>query len=101
MRGGASQLGSGDVRVVLSRQAGGEPGTRHDRRIGFDDLAGVAAGIYKDFSISRELAEYVERIDPIGENNRIYMEYFRLYKDLYNHVKEDYKTLTALREGKG
>jgi sugar (pentulose or hexulose) kinase len=72
------------------------------RRVGapFGDaiLAGVAVGLFKDFSISKRLAEYVDKMDPIEKNNRIYMEYFRLYKDLYQHVKEDYKTLGALRE---
>jgi xylulokinase len=83
-----------DTPTVLTKRRVGAP-------FGDAILAGVAAGIYKDFSISKELAEYVDRMDPIGENNKIYMEYFRLYKDLYSHVKEDYKTLATLREGNG
>ncbi|HUV08301.1 MAG TPA: FGGY-family carbohydrate kinase [Spirochaetia bacterium] len=81
-----------DTPTVLTKRRVGAP-------FGDAILAGVAAGIYKDFSISKELAVYVDRMDPIKGNTKIYMEYFRLYKDLYQHVKEDYKTLRNLREG--
>ncbi len=60
-------------------------------------LAGVATGVFKDYSISKEKARYIEGLEPIRENHEMYMEYFKLYKNLYEHVKEDYKTLAHLR----
>lgn len=60
-------------------------------------LAGVATGIFKDFSIAKEKAEYVDRLDPIKENHDLYMDYFKVYKNLYEHVKTDFADLAELR----
>jgi xylulokinase len=60
-------------------------------------LAGVATGMFKDFSIAKEKAEYIDRMDPIPENHNRYMEYYRLFGQIYEHVKEDYATLARLR----
>ncbi len=61
-------------------------------------LAGVATGLFKDFSIAKEKAEYIERMEPDADNHRLYMDYFGLYKDLYDHLKEDFRTLDRLRK---
>ena len=60
-------------------------------------LAGVATGIFKDFSVARQKVEYVDRLEPIKENHRLYMDYFGLYKNIYRLVKEDFKELAELR----
>ncbi|RKY03212.1 MAG: carbohydrate kinase [Spirochaetes bacterium] len=61
-------------------------------------LAGVATGVFKDFSISREFTEYIDPIEPSEENHNLYMKYFKLYKKIYEHLKEDFKELVHLRE---
>lgn len=61
-------------------------------------LAGVATGVFKDFSIAKEKTEYVDRMEPIKENHEMYMEYFRIYKNLYKHLKDDFRDLAVLRE---
>ena len=61
-------------------------------------LAGVATGIFKDFSIAKEKAEYIDRMDPIPANHDRYMEYHQLYRRLYSHVQEDFVTHARLRE---
>lgn len=61
-------------------------------------LAGVAAGIFKDFSVAKEWAEYIEPMEPNQANHERYMEYFNLYTQLYQHVKEDFKALARLRD---
>ncbi len=61
-------------------------------------LAGVATGIFKDFSISAEKAEYVQPMEPNIERHEMYSEYFRLYKRLYAHLEQDFKPLAELRE---
>jgi len=61
-------------------------------------LAGVATGIFKDFSVSKQWAEYVDMMEPNKENHQRYMEYFELYKKLYQHIKEDYRSLAELRD---
>jgi sugar (pentulose or hexulose) kinase len=60
-------------------------------------LAGVATGIFKDFSIAKGWTEYINRLEPDVANHALYMEYFKLYKSLYQHVKEDFKDLARLR----
>jgi len=61
-------------------------------------LAGVSAGIFKDFSVAREWAEYIEPMEPSEENHKIYMDYYRIYRKIYQHLKENFKDLARLRE---
>ena len=60
-------------------------------------LAGVATGIFPDFSVAKQWTEYVDRMEPDVQTHKLYMEYFNLYKSLYNHLKDDFKTLATLR----
>lgn len=60
-------------------------------------LAGVATGIFPDFSVAREWTEYIDPVEPDYRNHEIYMDYFSLYKDIYRHVKEDFQQLAVLR----
>ncbi|MBI9095977.1 MAG: FGGY-family carbohydrate kinase [Sphaerochaeta sp.] len=59
-------------------------------------LAGIAIGMFKDYSIAKEKASYVNRMEPDSERHALYMDYFKLYKDLYGHVKQDFRTLSGL-----
>jgi xylulokinase len=61
-------------------------------------LAGVATGVLKDFSVAREGAEYIDRMDPIAENHERYMGYYHLFGQIYEHIKEDYLALAKLRQ---
>lgn len=61
-------------------------------------LAGVATGIFPDFSVAKAWTRYVDPMEPDPGHHAIYMEYFELYKQLYDHVKDDYQTLAALRQ---
>ena len=61
-------------------------------------LAGVATGIFKDFSIARDKAEYIDRLDPNKKLHQMYMEYFRMYRNLYKHLKNDFEDLAHLRK---
>jgi len=73
------------------------------RRIGapFGDaiLAGVATGVFKDFSVAKEWLEYIDELTPNVENHERYMEYFNLYKQIYEHIKGDFQALARLRDG--
>ncbi len=60
-------------------------------------LAGVATGIFKDFSVAKDWVEYVEPMEPDNSTHNLYMEYFELYKSIYEHIKCDFKTLAKLR----
>lgn len=60
-------------------------------------LAGVATGIFKDFSVAKEWVEYVEPLEPEARTHDLYMEYFALYKSIYENIRGDYKTLAKLR----
>lgn len=60
-------------------------------------LAGVATGIFTDFTIAKERAEYVDPMEPVPDDHARYREYFALYKQLYTSVKNDFKELARLR----
>ncbi len=60
-------------------------------------LAGGATGIFKDFSVAKDWVEYVEPLEPDIDTHKLYMEYFALYKSIYENVKGDFKTLAKLR----
>jgi xylulokinase len=61
-------------------------------------LAGVATGAFKDFSVAKAWTRYIDPMEPDAGNHAIYMEYFDLYKQLYDHTKSDYRALAALRQ---
>lgn len=61
-------------------------------------LAGVAMGIFKDFSVAKEWAEYINTMEPNLIRHGIYMDYFELYKDIYNDLKLDFRKLAKLRD---
>ncbi len=79
-----------DVPTVLVERRTGAP-------YGDAILAGVAAGVFPDFSAARRSTNYIEPMEPDQANHELYMRYFDLYKSVYNHVKEDFRTLAALR----
>jgi hypothetical protein len=80
-----------DVPTVLVKRRTGAP-------YGDAILAGVASGLFQDFSVARQWTQYIEPMEPDPKKHAIYMEYFGLYKDLYDHIRNDYRTLAALRE---
>lgn len=61
-------------------------------------LAGVATGVFQDFTVAREWAEYVDPMEPDRDRHARYMEYFGLYKQIYEHVKGDFRELARLRD---
>ncbi len=79
-----------DIPTVLVKNRVGAP---------FGDalLAGVSTGVFKDYSIARQKVEHIDPLEPIKENHELYMEYFEVYKNLYNHIKDDYKDLARVR----
>jgi xylulokinase len=60
-------------------------------------LAGVATGVFKDFTVAREFTRTIDPMEPHAENHERYMDYFSLYKELYEHVKGDFRKLAQLR----
>jgi len=77
--------------IVLVKRRTGAP-------FGDAILAGVATGVFKDYSVAKQWVEYVEPMEPNTKNHERYMEYFTLYKQIYNHVKDDFRTLARLRD---
>ena len=81
-----------DTPTVLTKRRTGAP-------FGDAVLAGVAVGLFRDYSMCKEWAEYVDRMEPSPENHELYLRYFALYKKLYEHIREDYRELARLRDG--
>jgi xylulokinase len=61
-------------------------------------LAGVMTGVFKDYSVAKKWCEYIDPMEPNQENHERYMEYFALFKSIYEHVKDDFKKLARLRD---
>jgi len=77
--------------TVLTKKRTGAP-------FGDAYLAGVVTGYFKDFSRCKELAEYVDRMEPDEHRHQRYMEYFQLYKKIYKSLKDDYLELAIIRD---
>ena len=56
-------------------------------------LAGVSAGVWKDFSITKKKVNYIDYMEPDEKAHKRYMEYFEIYHRLYGHLKEDFADL--------
>jgi sugar (pentulose or hexulose) kinase len=61
-------------------------------------LAGVATGVFEDFRVAKLWSENGTVMEPDHERHLRYMDYFTLYKQLYEHVKGDYVALAHLRD---
>jgi len=80
-----------NVPTVLLKRRTGAP-------FGDAILAGVATGVLEDFAVAKEWAEYVAPMEPNQANHERYMDYFDLFKRIYEHVKDDYRALADLRD---
>ena len=61
-------------------------------------LAGVATGVFDDFSVAREWVGFVDPMEPDATAHARYQDYFGLYRRLYQHLKDDYRELAAIRD---
>ena len=59
-------------------------------------LAARATGYIRDYSIAREKASYIEPMEPDAENHEKYMKLFKIYRNLYLHLKSDYRDLARV-----
>ncbi len=78
-----------NVPTVLTRKRTGAP-------LGDAVLGGVATGLIPDYSATKKWAEYIDEMQPNAENHNMYMEYFDLFKSIYNGVKDQYRRLADL-----
>lgn len=60
-------------------------------------LGGVATGVFKNFSITKQWAEYVDHMEPDPARHRLYLDYFELFKKLYLNLTDNYDELADLR----
>lgn len=79
-----------NVPIILVKRRTGAP-------YGDAILAGVGTGVLKDFSVAKQWFEGIEPTEPDQENHDKYMECFSLYKEIYEHLKGDFRTLAKLR----
>ena len=60
-------------------------------------LAGIGTGILT-YEEVKKWQVLDKKIMPDEENHKKYNEYFRLYKNIYSHLKEDMKELTKVQQ---
>ena len=58
--------------------------------------AGVGVGVFKDYSILKDTAEISDLHEPNLENKKIYDENYKLFRKLYEDVKDDYNILAEI-----
>jgi xylulokinase len=80
-----------NVPIVLAKRRAGAP-------YGDAILAGVATGVFDSFAVAKSWAEVVAPMDPSSARHARYMEYFELYKRIYDHVKTDFGLLATIRD---
>ncbi len=56
-------------------------------------LAGVGVGIFKDFHIVKEWVKVTDEVHPIPENREYYMKLYKIYRALYEQLKDDFVDL--------
>jgi len=59
-------------------------------------IAGVGVGIFKDYSMVKDWVQYSAINEPNKENNKIYMDLFGVYKEVYGGVKGQYNVLADI-----
>jgi xylulokinase len=64
-------------------------------------LAGVGAGLYRDFPDAVAQTVHIERVhEPDEARHRLYQQYFELYRDLYEQTKGTMERLDKLSSAK-
>lgn len=61
-------------------------------------LAGVATGVFPSFQIAKDTAEYIDRMEPDQKAHDRYMQYYELYKQVYENVKDSFADLEVIRD---
>lgn len=61
-------------------------------------LAGVATGVFKDFSVTKDWSEVEDLTEPIEKNSEIYRKYYKIFAELYERNKDLYVELASIRD---
>jgi xylulokinase len=56
----------------------------------------VAAGVFPDFSVAKERAQYAELLQTGDRNHYIYRESFAQYTNACSHGQDDFRSLQSL-----
>lgn len=63
-------------------------------------LAGAGIGMYKDIAtLTKDFIRFKQRIEPDSRWHAIYQELYEVYRDLYNHIREDLFKLAHIKAG--
>jgi D-xylulose kinase len=77
------------VPILYVAQSGGAP-------MGDAILAAVGTKNLRDFASAKSWIEVSERTEPNEQASREYLRYYAIYRDLYDHLKGDYRRLQDL-----
>jgi len=78
-----------NVPVAYMKESKGAP-------VGNAVAAGVGVGVFKDYSIVKDWVEYSDYNEPNAKNHELYMEFFEVYKNIYNGVKSQYPVMAKI-----
>lgn len=57
-------------------------------------VAGVGAGIFKDYSVAKQWTEIGATHQPQPQNTLLYNQLFKIYRNIYENVKRNYQDLS-------
>jgi len=56
-------------------------------------IAGVGCGMFKDYSIVKEWISVSDLTTPIPQNEEIYNDLYKIFRNLYGEIKDNYEAL--------
>lgn len=74
------------VPTIVLKSPGGAP-------VGDAILAGVGIGEFENFDVAKIHARYGDFLEPDGNVHTLYMEYYKIFRNLYEDIKENFRTL--------
>lgn len=80
-----------NVETVLLKRRTGAP-------FGDAILAGVATGVWNNFEVAKEWVETIEPMEPDEQKHIRYMEFFQLFKEIYQNIKGNFQKLAKIRD---
>lgn len=59
-------------------------------------IAGVGTGVFKDYDVVKNWVSVSDQTDPIEENAKIYDDLYKIYRNIYEEIKDNFAPMAEL-----
>ena len=59
-------------------------------------IAGVGTGVFKDYDVVKNWVSVSDQTEPIEENAKIYDELYKIYRNIYEEIKDNFLPMAEL-----